>query len=137
MQQCDSKACGTTIVINKNVQTSLHIDSHNEKMPAYLTAITEFSDGEIFLKSDYGKDSFEGHKGFLMHIPIGSTIVIPTFKIPHATNYWKGNRIIMVFFTSPLKRIDACRTNLRMQLQQLGFHIPAIDKSWIDWEIHG
>ena len=137
MQQCDSKACGTTIVINKNIKTSLHTDSHNEKMPAYLTAITDFDNGEIFLKSEHGKASFEGHKGFLMPIPIGSTIVIPTFKIPHATNYWKGNRIIMVLFTNPLKRIDACRQNLRMQLQQLGFHIPAVDKSWIDWQITG
>ena len=137
MQQCNSKACGTTIVINKNIQTSLHTDSRNEKLPAYLTAITDFSEGEVFLRSDYGQDSFEGHKGFLMPIPIGSTIVIPTFKSPHATNYWKGNRVIMVLFTSPLKRIEACRQNLKLQLQQLGFHIPEIDKSWIDWEITG
>ena len=137
MQQCNSKASGTTIVINKNIQTSLHTDSHNEKLPAYLTAITDFSDGEIFLKSDHGQDLFEGHKGFLMSIPVGSTIVIPTFKIPHATNSWKGNRIVMILFTSPLKRIDACRQNLKLQLQQLGFHVPEIDKSWVDWKITG
>ena len=137
MQQCNSKACGTTIVINKNIQTSLHTDSRNEKLPAYLTAITDFNKGEIFLKSDYGKDSFEGHKGFLMPIPICDTIVVPTFKIPHATNHWTGNRIIMVLFTSPLKRIDACKQNLKLQLQQLGFRIPEIDKRWIDCEITG
>ena len=137
MQQCNSKACGTTIAINKNMQTSLHTDSHNEKLPAYLTAITDFSEGEIFLKSDHGQDLLEGHKGFLMSIPVGNTIAIPTFKIPHATNYWKGDRTVMILFTSPLKRIDACRQNLRLQLQQLGFHIPEIDKSWVDWEITG
>ena len=137
MQQCNSKANGTTIVINKNMQTSLHIDSRNEKLPAYLTAVTDFGNGELFLKSDYGKESFEGHKGFLVPIPIGSTITVPTFKIPHATNYWKGHRIIMVLFTSPLKRIEACRNNLKAQLQQLGFHVPAVDKSWVDCEITG
>ena len=137
MQQCNNKAQGSTIVINKNVKTAIHVDSHNEKLPAYLTAITEYGDGEIFLQSDYGDKSFEGHKGFLIPIPIGNTITIPTFKIPHATNSWKGNRIISVLFTNPIKRIDASRNNLRLQLQKLGFQIPAIDKSWVDCEITG
>ena len=137
MQQCNSKAQGSTIVINKNLRTAVHIDSRNEKLPAHLTAMTNYDDGEIFLKSEHGDKFFEGQKGFMVQIPIGCTITVPTFKIPHATNSWKGNRIIMVLFTSPIKRIDASRNNLRSQLERLGFHIPAIDKSWVDCEIVG
>ena len=137
MQQCNKSAYGSTIVINKNLATDVHIDSRNEKLPAYLTAITDFSDGEIFLKSEYGDKFYKEHKGFLVHIPIGSTLAIPTFKIPHATNTWNGNRIIMVLFTSPIKRIDASKHNLRSKLQQLGFQIPGIDKSWVDCSIVG
>ena len=137
MQQCNSKAQGSTIVINKNLKTAVHTDSRNEKLPAHLTAITDFGDGEIFLKSEHGDKFFEGQKGFMVQIPIGSTITVPTFKIPHATNSWKGNRIIMVLFTTPIKRIAASRNNLRSQLECLGFHIPAIDKSWVDCEIVG
>ena len=115
----------------------MHIDSRNEKLPAYLTAITDFNDGEIFLKSEYGDKFYKGHKGFLMQIPIGSTLAIPTFKIPHATNTWNGIRIIMVLFTSPIKRIEASKQNLRSKLQQLGFQIPRIDRSWVDCNIVG
>ena len=43
----------------------------------------------------------------------------------------------MVLFTTPIKRIDASRNNLRSQLERLGFHIPATDKSWADCEIVG
>ena len=137
MQQCNSKVQGSTIAINKNLKTSVHTDSRNEKFPAYLTALTDYDNGEIFLQSEHGDKLFEGHKGFLVPIPIGCTIDVPTFKIPHATNDWKGNRIIMVMFTNPIKRIDASKNNLRLQLQQLGFHIPVIDKSWTDCEITG
>ena len=72
-----------------------------------------------------------------MPIPVGCAIDVPTFKIPHATNYWEGTRIIMVMFTSPIKRIDASKNNLRLQLQHLGFCIPESDKSWNDCEIIG
>ena len=137
MSRCNRSAYGSTIVINKNLQTNVHIDSRNEKLPAFLTAITDYQDGELFLKSEYGSAFFKEHKGFMMHIPVGGTIAVPTFKIPHATNYWKGTRIIMVLFTSPINRIDASKHNLRLQLQQLGFQIPEIDKSWVDCEITG
>ena len=137
MQQCNNKAQGSTLAINKNLKTSMHIDSRNEKLPAYLTAITDYGDGEIFLKSEHGDKSFEGCKGFLVPIPVGCTLDVPTFKIPHATNHWTGNRIIMVMFTTPIKRIEASKNNLRLQLQHLGFCIPEIDKRWIDCEITG
>ena len=124
-------------MINRNLKTKMHIDSRNEKLPAYLTAITDYDDGEMFLKSEQGDKFLEGHKGFLVPIPIGSTIAVSTFKIPHATNTWKGNRIIADLFTTPIKRLDTCRYNLRLQLQQLSFCFPKIDKSWLDCEIVG
>ena len=43
----------------------------------------------------------------------------------------------MVMFTSPIKRIDASKNNLRAQLQQLGFHIPEADTTWLDCDIIG
>ena len=38
---------------------------------------------------------------------------------------------------SPIKRIDASKQNLRSKLQQLGFQIPRIDRSWVDCSIVG
>ena len=137
MKQCNRSAYGTTIVINKNLKTEVHTDSRNEKLPAYLTAITNYGGGEIFLQSEHGNERFDKHKGFLIPIPIGNTISVPTFKIPHATNSWVGNRIIAVLFSCPLKRLAASRNNLKSKLQRLGFHIPEINRSWIDCEITG
>ena len=57
-QQCNCKAYGSTIVINKNLKTDLHIDSRNEKLPAFLTAITHFKEGELFLQSAIGDDFY-------------------------------------------------------------------------------
>ena len=137
MKQCNSRAHGTTIVINKNMKTAIHTDSRNEKLPAHITAITNYRGGEIFLQSEHGDKHFDERRGFLVQIPMGNTISVPTFKIPHATNSWVGNRIIAVLFSCPLKRIEACKDNLKSKLQRLGFHIPELNKSWIDCEITG
>ena len=108
-RQCNSKAYGSTIVINKNLKTTLHTDARNEKLPAFLTAITQFGEGEIFLKTAAGDVFFDGHRGFQASIPIHCTVEVPTFQIPHATCDWQGTRIIAVMFTTPIKRIDACK----------------------------
>ena len=136
-RQCNSKAYGSTIVINKNLQTTLHTDARNEKLPAFLTAITQFGEGEIFLKTAAGDVFFDGHRGFKASIPIHGTLEVPTFKIPHATCDWQGTRIIAVMFTTTIKRIDACKNNLRLQLQQLGFHVPEQAQHWVDSELTG
>ena len=68
---------------------------------------------------------------------MGCTLDVPTFKIPHATGNWRGTRIIAVMFTTPIKRIDACKQNLRGQLQQLGFVVPDQGNHWDDSELTG
>ena len=136
-RQCNNKIYGSTIVINKNLQTELHVDSRNEKLPAFLTAITHFEEGEIFLKSAIGDAFVDEYQGFKVPIPIGCTLDVPTFKIPHATCNWQGTRIIAVMFTTPIKRIEACKNNLKCRLQRLGFEIPGHARHWVDTELTG
>ena len=136
-RQCNNEIYGSTIVINKNLKTELHVDSRNEKLPAFLTAITHFEEGELFLKSAIGDAFVDGHQGFKVPIPIGCTLDVPTFKIPHATCNWQGTRIIAVMFTTPIKRIEACKNNLKCQLQSLGFEIPSYARHWVDTELTG
>ena len=137
MKQCNDASFGTTIALNKNVMTEMHTDSQNEKLPAFLTSITEYVDGEIFLKSSYGDATLQGCQGFRVPIPRGSTFEVPTFKIPHATCNWSGNRIIAVLFTASLNRLASCKNHLIESLKQLGFRVPERQQKWTDVEICG
>ena len=121
----------TSLVISNNNLLPMHKDNHNVGWNA-LYGLGDYSGGGLWqeIESENLANGREVHwredvsgtlRPGVIHESRGTTVYFPP-KVNHATEPWKGNRILITAWTS--RGIRVCETKVRRQLRRLHFPCP-------------
>ena len=117
----------TSVGIFRNLQTSPHQDSGNQKgCPNLVAAISSFAGGGIWLESEDGTVPcpFEtwATKGRVLELPLGRHVTFDP-RLVHCTMPWHGaDRVVLVAFAPFFG--PSLSAEVRGQLYDLGFNLP-------------
>ena len=130
----------TTIQLNRNFCSRVHVDSNNEG-PSWIIGLGDYTDGELWIYEPTRGPSpriadgpVDGYPEFQRGIPMyGHQVDIRnkahTFDgtVPHGTIGFAGSRVTLIAFTC--RRWSSALPEQLMQLTSLGFPLPSSEPS--------
>ena len=115
----------SAVALFQGVKTPVHKDSRNAPFPNLVTPVGQFSGGAIWVEDPEGCIPGTTPAGIRMGRDLEvdkGTVVFNAFDSFHFTRAWKGNRLVLVAYTTD--RTSDLSTSDASTLRELGFRLP-------------
>ena len=125
LEQIKSGFTFSAIALFQGVKTPVHKDSRNAPFPNLVAPIGQFTGGSIWIEDPKGcvpENTPAGQRlGVDLNVDKGP-VIFNAFDSFHFTRAWKGNRLVLVAYTTD--RLSALDQQDSHRLRELGFRPP-------------